>query len=203
MADGSPSTSGPVTKTCPLSFTISDSHHETLDCHVTSLQTHAVILGIDWLHTHNPHIHWKKHLVSFRDEHCNKRCLSHYAPDLSLANLDVDLDSIDVESSDPSVDDLYSLQLVSLFCHDLEVIREHSDPPLSLNSVEEKSVPVLPPEYADFAALFQDRAIGTLPPHRSFDHSISIEPDSLLPLVLCITYLKRSLKLFVNSLMTI
>jgi len=181
MADGSPSTSGPVTKTCPLSFTISDSHHETLNCHVTSLQTHAVILGIDWLHTHNPHIHWRKHLVSLRDEHCIKRCLSHYVPDLSLANLDLDFDSNDLESSDLSVDDLYSLQLASLFCRELSVIREHSDPSLSLNSAEEKPVATLPPEYADFADLFKNRPLGTLPPHRPFDHTITLEPDAAAP----------------------
>ena len=181
MADGSPSTSGPVTKTCPLSFTISDSHHETLNCHVTSLQTHAVILGIDWLHTHNPHIHWRKHLVSLRDEHCIKRCLSHYVPDLSLANLDLDFDSNDLESSDLSVDDLYSLQLASLFCRELSVIHEHSDPSLSLNSAEEKPVATLPPEYADFADLFKNRPLGTLPPHRPFDHTITLEPDAAAP----------------------
>jgi len=181
MADGFPSTSGPVTKTCPLSFTISDSHHETLNCHVTSLQTHAVIIGIDWLHTHNPHIHWRKHLVSFRDEHCIKRCLSHYVPVLSLASLDLDFDSNDLESSDLSVDDLYSLQLASLFCRELSVIHEHSDPSLSLNSAEEKPVATLPPEYADFADLFKNRPLGTLPPHRPFDHTITLEPDAAAP----------------------
>jgi len=114
----------------------------------------------------------KKHIVSFRDEHCIKHCLSQYTPDLSLANLDLDFhldldsDSDDLDSSDQSIDDLYSLQLVSVFCREISAIRAQSEHSLSLNSVEEKTAPALPPEYADFASLFQDRKKGTLPPHR-------------------------------------
>src|SRR5690606_38856997 len=59
MADGNPSLHGPVTQQAMLHITIADHHHESLNLHVTKLQTHAIILGIDWLQTHNPAINWK------------------------------------------------------------------------------------------------------------------------------------------------
>ncbi len=92
MADGNPSLHGPVTDRATLHLTIADHHHEELPLHVTKLQTHAIILGIDWLQTHNPAINWKRHVVSFQDDFCNKNCLDQYSPVLSLETLVSDLD---------------------------------------------------------------------------------------------------------------
>jgi RNase H-like domain found in reverse transcriptase/Reverse transcriptase (RNA-dependent DNA polymerase)/Integrase zinc binding domain/Retroviral aspartyl protease len=189
MADGTPSTSGPVTHTCNLDFTVSAHHHETLKLNVTCLQTHAVILGIDWLHTHNPLINWKKHELRFLDSYCNKHCIDHYlssALNLETLALDLALD-LDLDLLNPSVDDYHQLQLISEMSEQpLRGCNHHPDTPepaLSLNHVQDSPAPapVLPEAYAKFASLFEDREIGTLPPHRPYDHTIPLEPDKTAP----------------------
>lgn len=183
MADGTPSTSGPVTQTCTLDFTVSDHHHETLKLNVTRLQTHAVILGIDWLHTHNPLINWKKHEVRFLDQYCNKNCIDHYLPAaLNLEAFALDL-GFDLDLMNPSVDDYYLLQLLSEYCEQLPPDRDHalSDPALNLNHVQDSPAITLPEAYAEFASLFKDKEVGTLPPHRPYDHAIPLEPGATAP----------------------
>ena len=187
MADGTPSTSGPVTQTCDLDITISAHHHETLKLNVTHLQTHAVILGIDWLHTHNPLINWRKHEVRFLDSYCKKSCIDHYLPsDLNLRALALDLD-LDLDQMDPSVDDYYLLQMISEFYeehHDCDCedhSHKHPDLATSLHHVQDSPAPVLPEAYAKFASLFEDREVGTLPPHRIYDHTIPLEPGATAP----------------------
>jgi hypothetical protein len=181
MADGDTSTSGPVTQQANLQITIAEHHRESLTLHVTKLQSHAIILGIDWLHTHNPAINWRKHIVSFQDDFCNKHCLEKY-PALSLDTL---LSSLDHETLEPTVDDYYLCQLISEFCEEqnleLPCLPDLSCFSLSLRSVDTTPVPAIPEAYAEFAPLFKDREPGTLPPHRPFDHTIPLEPNSKVP----------------------
>lgn len=184
MADGNSSLSGPVTQQATLQITIAEHHHESLNLHVTQIRTHAIILGIDWLHTHNPAINWRKHIVSFQDDFCNKNCLDHY-PVLSSESLESCLDPESVESS---IDDYYLCQLISDFCENrASVCPDNPCSPdlscysLSTNSVDNASAPVLPVAYADFVSLFQDREPGTLPPSRPFDHTIPLEPGATVP----------------------
>jgi hypothetical protein len=87
MADGTPRAHDPVTQEVNVQMTIADAHRETLSLKVTKLKYHTIILGADWLCKHNPAINWKKHMVTFRDEHCNKHCVQQYpdpAPTLVL-----------------------------------------------------------------------------------------------------------------------
>jgi len=39
----------------------------------------------------------------------------------------------------------------------------------------------IPKEYQDFADVFSEEEAQILPPHRAFDHSIELEPDSKIP----------------------
>lgn len=190
MADGNPSLHGPVTHTTTLHLTISDHHHENISLHVTKLQTHAVILGIDWLHTHNPAINWRRHIVSFQDDFCNKSCLENY----QLVSLETLASDLRCDALEPSVDDYHLCQLISEFCEkrksdlscsqdlsDFSCIPDLSAFSLSLNALESVPHPVIPEAYAEFAPLFQDKDLGTLPPHRPYDHSITLEPGSQVP----------------------
>ena len=188
MADGNPSLAGPVTQKADLHLTIADHHHETLSLHVTKLQTHAIILGIDWLHVHNPAINWRKHVVSFHDEYCNKHCFDQCSSVLNLENLVSDLalenfvSGLAFDSNDSSLEELAMHQLFAEYCE--KRVSENFDPSchhVSVNNIEEVTTPTLPSAYADFAPLFQDREPGTLPPNRPFDHAIPLEPDSTIP----------------------
>jgi hypothetical protein len=183
MADGEASAAGPVTHLSQLQLSVSN-HHETLSLHVTKLYRHPVILGIDWLSTHNPSINWREGLVRFQDPFCNKHCVSQ-CPDPLLSVPDSDMPVFDY--SELTFDDFYACQQLADFIAHRERVKAHSDPSvlssfyLSLNNLAETVAPVIPDEYSDFASLFQDRDPGTLPPHRPYDHTIPLEPDAPIP----------------------
>ena len=112
MADGNPALSVPSPNRRSLHLTIANHHHESLALHITKLQTHPIILGIDWLHPHNPAINWKRHLVFSRISFCNKNCFEQ-CPVLPLETL---LSDLDLETLEPSVNDYYLCQLISELC---------------------------------------------------------------------------------------
>lgn len=188
MADGNPSLAGPVTQKAVLHLTIADHHHETLSLHVTKLQTHAIILGIDWLHVHNPAINWRKHVVSFHDEYCNKHCFDQYPSVLNLGTLESDLalenlvSGLTFDSNHSSFEEFAMEQLIAEYCEKrVSEISDLSCHHVSVDNDQEDDFPALPSAYADFASLFQDRELGTLPPNRPFDHAIPLEPNSSVP----------------------
>ena len=42
---------------------------------ITKLSHYSVILGIPWLRSHDPHIHWKANTLTFNSSHCLSHCL--------------------------------------------------------------------------------------------------------------------------------
>ena len=58
-ANGTMNKGGSISKFTMVELVIDD-HSERLPIIVTSLSTHAVFLGFDWLKIHNPEIDWKK-----------------------------------------------------------------------------------------------------------------------------------------------
>ena len=80
LADGKPSTMGPVTHMTKVPMDIS-SHRELATFQVANLQNHEVILGMPWLRKHNPTIDWNDKKITFNDERCTTWCLnsSHVA----------------------------------------------------------------------------------------------------------------------------
>ena len=54
---------------------ITNDHLEQLPLAVTSLSTHAIFLGFDWLKMHNPEINWKNHKLTLS-------CWKDHLPDL-------------------------------------------------------------------------------------------------------------------------
>lgn len=208
MADGNPSLHGPVTEEAHVHLTISERHHETIALNLTRLHNHPVILGIDWLHKHNPAINWRKHVVSFNDGYCNKHCFEQYpdrasyllsclsclepennpceqCPDhlshsLScLSCFDPDPENI----PEPTADDYYLCQVFLAYLS-MQSASEPSCPdPVSVSVLlqHEETKPALPEMYSSFQSLFEDREPGVLPPHRPFDHAIPLEPDAKIP----------------------
>lgn len=194
MADGQSSSAGPVTHTTHASFSIFD-HHESFALHVTSLKHHLIILGIDWLHTHNPAVNWRQRKISFADPFCNKNCRSPYAVSSLSIYLDRLIAALDHETLEPTVDDYYACQLLADFYdeHHSTLPATSTIPDLTcyslsaavalheMNKDESPATPVLPEEYADFAPLFADKEPGVLPPHRPYDHTIPLEPNAKIP----------------------
>ena len=56
-------------------------HTEQLLCYVAHIPKYQLILGDNWLKTHNPYIHWKDRTVTFASPEClSKGCLRHGQP---------------------------------------------------------------------------------------------------------------------------
>ena len=74
LADGnSPESGFVITETVPLQVEI-DNHVETKPFLVTDLNTN-VLLGHDWLATHDPNISWSKPSIAFESQTCQESCL--------------------------------------------------------------------------------------------------------------------------------
>ncbi len=65
-------------------------HSEIIQFYVIHLLNHSLILGLPWLHTHNPHIYWREGQITQWDVTCQDCCLAKIsrihstAPDSSV-----------------------------------------------------------------------------------------------------------------------
>lgn len=76
LVDGAAIKSGPVTQeTIPLPATIANHHQELLRLDAISSLLFPFILGMPWLHAHNPHIDWATGEIKFPSSYCHQHCL--------------------------------------------------------------------------------------------------------------------------------
>jgi len=75
LADGEPSSMGPVTPigTVPMDIR---AHKEITTFQVAKLQNHEAILEMPWLKDHNPRIDWGQGKITFDSEKCTTMCLN-------------------------------------------------------------------------------------------------------------------------------
>ena len=70
---------------CLVDIHIGD-HHEQILCYVARLDVYTVVLGDEWLQTHNPAIDWKDQTMKFNLASCMKSgCLAHGVPCVEFA----------------------------------------------------------------------------------------------------------------------
>ena len=70
----------------PIELQIDD-HIETRQFHVVETCIFDAILGLDWLHEHNPVIDWKTPTVTFQSEHCKRNCFQgNHMEQISILN---------------------------------------------------------------------------------------------------------------------
>jgi hypothetical protein len=50
-------------------------HSSEIECHVTNIGRHPIVLGMSWLKKHNPQINWKNRTIAYTSEFCSKNCL--------------------------------------------------------------------------------------------------------------------------------
>ncbi|KAG0737197.1 hypothetical protein G6F57_011281 [Rhizopus arrhizus] len=74
MVDGSVISSGLVTPESNLKLTAAN-HSEIISFNAVSVGHFPVILGIPWLNTHDPSIHWKSCEILFSSKFCSLKCL--------------------------------------------------------------------------------------------------------------------------------
>ena len=64
VIDGRPIDSGDITHIVKIGLNI-NGHFENLSAYVTKLGHYPLVLGIPWLHHHNPAINWEKYTIDF------------------------------------------------------------------------------------------------------------------------------------------
>lgn len=197
LTNGSSSSAGPVMHKATLEAMVANRHHEHLALKVTNLQNHPVILGIDWLALHNPKINWKSGVVQFHDTFCKINCVSQ----CSLLPCSKHIVSTFPEVKDPHhvsidgyaphvpgslVEDLYMMEICSALFNAHALLMEPPPLPLSLDRpvlplATAVAMVTLPEMYSEFMPLFLDCPEGTLPPHHTCDHVITLEPGAVPP----------------------
>jgi len=75
LADGEPSSMGPVTHIATFPMDIG-AHREITTFEVAKLQNHQAILGMPWLKNHNPRMDWGQGKITFDSEKCTTMCLN-------------------------------------------------------------------------------------------------------------------------------
>ena len=140
---------------------IIDDHSEQLPLTVTSLSTHAIFLGFDWLKTHNPEIDWKNQKLTLS-------CQEDHLPDL-----------IPVEDEEEDVG--YKKEEEQLFWIDVEsYIRETKSIDLATEANKEKQKQtfetVVPEHYHEFKDVFDKESFDELLPNWPWDHAVELLP---------------------------
>jgi predicted aspartyl protease len=72
--DGREVASSPVTHDTMVKLTVNN-HHERITLHCITISNSLIIIGLPWLHKHNPTIDWKEGKVIFDSEKYAKECL--------------------------------------------------------------------------------------------------------------------------------
>ena len=160
-ADGTMNKGGSISKFTMIELLIGD-HSERLPLTVTSLSTHAIFLGFDWLKTHNPDIDWKNQKLTLS-------CGEDHLPDL-----------IPVEDEEEDVG--YEKDKEQLFRIDVEAyIRATKSTDLAAKANKEKQKQtfedVVPDHYHDFKDVFDKESFDELPPNRPWDHAVELLPS--------------------------
>jgi len=164
-ADGSHNANGVITHKVQLIFTVQG--HTTKDWfYVTDLGGKAMIVGMNWLHDHNPIINWKTGLLEF------KKCPS------SCSGQSVHKKNIDVLINESQVLSESQLELNELR-HEIFTYQTMSTK-LATKDFDKTHRPtfdeILKGPYGDFKDVFGERGPQELPPSCHWDHAIDLEP---------------------------
>ena len=164
--DGSHNSDGVITHEAELIFTIQG--HTTKDWfYVTELGGKSMIVGMTWLRDHNPLIDWKTGQLEFK--RCPVSCGRQTVLKGNINNL-ID-ESQELSNNQLKLNEIhhgifaYQTMATKLTTMDFD---KHRRPTLD---------EILKGPYGDFDDVFGEKGLNGLPPRRSWDHAIDLEPD--------------------------
>ena len=182
--DGKESESGPITHYAEMNMRIHD-HYEKRACFlVTQLAHYPIILGLPWLRTHDPQWGFAEHALVFSSTYCQRNCNIPARPTKIRALHDIPprtrpknmiprpkgLENQDIAPVSLHACSAYARRGHHLFTVTIDTI----DQAIAKEPEEVNPEALLPPEYKDFADVFSPKEADKLPPHRSYDHSITL-----------------------------
>ena len=194
--DGRPISSGPVThRTVPV-LTRINNHEELISYYIVSSSYHGIILGLPWLHLHNPAVNWKTQTLLFSDPSCNTHllspvpsvsvptsvaCTDHYK---SVVHTPPLCDSPVFAPFTPVTTPLKPVRICFLGASSFMQAAKGTmiySLTMTLISDNQPKQTVLPSKYSDFQDVFDKTKATLLPEHHSYDCTIDLKPDTTPP----------------------
>ena len=187
--DGTINQQGIMTRAATVRMHTGD-HKEDIECAVTNIGNHDILLGTDWLAAHNPEINWNTHTIAF--SRCPKECkdipnkvahIRQLLPDTDESEPDYDW-PVERELARMEIEHLHKQHLFKyegakdIWCpsKDASNIRRST---ISTSLAKENKPKVLegvPPKFHKFKKVFSEEAAQRLPKHQPWDHKIDLIP---------------------------
>ena len=152
-------------------------HSEEISLLVTQLSDYAIVLGAQWLRRHDPLISWPQEEVKFTSSYCRMHCF------------DSSLTTSKPETVKPTgnVTDITMIGAAAystlarkpgyhIFAASMADIEKALEPKKEVDPLT-----ILPEEYHEFIDVFSRKESDILPPHRPYDHKITLKDSSSLP----------------------
>ena len=206
LADGTP-TSTSITQTATMFLTIG-THTESLNCYVTKLGKHKLILGLGWMNKHQPRWDWPNRALVLDSDYCSRHCAgcrkdpdekrkepeTQKELDLGMVTLSEFEELASTEGHEISLlmpqpeEPLLQISLMELMGagqDDTESLQLAALKAEDLQKFMSKShtdpKDKLPAHYSKYLDVFSRDQADELPPHRVQDHAIDLVPNQQPP----------------------
>ncbi|KAI0992073.1 hypothetical protein K3495_g16113, partial [Podosphaera aphanis] len=186
-------------------------HRENLSAYVIPFSKYDLVLGLPWLEKHAPFIDWKEHTITFGEPCLESSCCEfettipyHNSRLQTLREKGKPPPQPKAEILPPTMPKPLQISAAAfsaasrqtgstyfaLSLRDLDVMIDDSPPRLpsfhmgnAIMVIPKNAEPkeFLPPQYHDFLDVFDKRQANALPPHRSWDHPIDLQPGKQPP----------------------
>ena len=186
--DGTKNKLGEITEATTIDLRIGDRMNKTV-LYVTGLGKHDIILGLTWLKTFNPIINWTEGTLELQHkrntrptETINRYHIRSIHTDFLSpeAPLEKENDDEVVMAYSPETNEIMVLDIGERTTEEALTelwIRTKVTSATSMAQSEAKEEHTVPPEFADYADIFEKKKSERFPPSRPWDHAINLKPD--------------------------
>jgi Reverse transcriptase (RNA-dependent DNA polymerase)/Aspartyl protease len=193
--DGSLNSSGPIRFTTIQNIRIQDNkhsfHQERSEFYVTTVGTHDIILGTDWLKAHNPELDWSRSRIAFT--RCPPSCSQSTQP-LIIQQPASNHPTVFISNIEPDPLPVSSIvhqqRAAHLFFIHHELLKYNK--PVTIHAKTTHSTTLrnemqpnptllqIPAQFQQYKKVFSEQASHRLPQHQPWDHAIDLKPNATL-----------------------
>jgi predicted aspartyl protease len=199
--DNTLNAAGYITHTARLTLQI-DNHEEEAEFAVTDIGPEEVIIGIEWLRTHNPEINWKQGSITMSrcPKKCRRRKRGVIAPTKHTLAQDWDIldeDEYSEERRRKEEEDQWTSEIeegdVIFSCkagfslapsHAINAgftVSQQLAQEAHKDDVKKSFEDMVPPQYRDYHHIFSKKASERFPLAKPWDHAIDLKPGTTPP----------------------
>ena len=164
--DGTSNNAGKVTHYTTLQLAIGQ-HKTTTQFAITDIDDQDVIIGIDWLRNHNPHINWRQGTITLH-------CCRHKNNPITIHRTTPPADQ-PLEQIKANMHKGVEFRILAGMSKSQELAIKAKDN--QIKSLEE----MVPKEYLDYRDIFSKEKSNRLPEHKPWDLEINIKEGQELP----------------------